>query len=174
MNSKIMLEGKYIYLQPFCEHHISPEYVSWLNNSQVTQYSNQRFLHHTSETCLKYFRSFENSPNKFWAIHTKEGKHIGTLTNYISVHHHTADMGIMIGDPESWGKGLGFDAWKTSMNSLFKSGIRKVTAGTLACNMGMLSIMKKAGMIYEGKRIRQEIVNNQEIDILYYAKFRTE
>jgi RimJ/RimL family protein N-acetyltransferase len=50
--------------------------------------------------------------------------------------------------------------------------IRKITAGTLSSNIGMQKIMEKSGMMLEGRKIRQEIVEGIEEDILFYAKFK--
>ena len=50
--------------------------------------------------------------------------------------------------------------------------IRKITAGTLSSNIGMQKVMEKSGMMLEGKKIRQEIVEGIEEDILFYAKFQ--
>jgi len=65
-----------------------------------------------------------------------------------------------------------------SFNLLIKwlfecNNIRKVTAGTLACNYGMLKIMERSGMHHEATRKNQEIINGKAVDIIYYAKFYT-
>ena len=52
--------------------------------------------------------------------------------------------------------------------------VRKVTGGTLSCNLGMINIMKKTGMKSDGERIKHELVNDSPMDILYFAKFSNE
>ena len=50
--------------------------------------------------------------------------------------------------------------------------MRKVTGGTLACNVGMMSIFERSGMHLEATRKGQEIVNELPTDLLHYARFR--
>jgi RimJ/RimL family protein N-acetyltransferase len=174
MDVNLSLEGTLTVLKPFEISDIDQTYISWLNDKQAVKYSNQRFLKHDRDSCLNYFASFKNSTNLFLSVRRLEDQlQIGTMTAYISPHHGTADIGIMIGHKEVWGSGFGGDAWATLSNWLLKQDrIRKVTAGTLACNLGMLNIMERTGMHHEATRKDQEIVSGKCIDILYYAKFR--
>ncbi len=167
------LYGKGIQLRLFEEKDITPIYINWLNDPEVVRYSNQRFLKHTRESCQAYLRNFAGSPNEFLAIEDRvSGAILGTLTVYRSLCHSTADIGIMVGNSDTWGNGIGFDAFSTVVEALERSGeIRKITAGTLAINEGMLRIMRKAGLRWEATRRGQELVNDQPVDVVYYAKF---
>ena len=50
----------------------------------------------------------------------------------------------MIGNKNSWGRGIGSEAWALMMDFLFSQcNIRKITGGTLKVNTGMVRIMKK-------------------------------
>ncbi len=165
------LTGKLVRLQKFTDENLADEYISWLNDFDVVRYSNQRFRQHNQETCRAYFNSFENSDHIFVAIY-QDTKFIGTMTAYISRIHQTADMGIMIGDRQYWGKGVGKDAWTTLMQGLFEqSQLRKITGGTLRCNKAMVNIMVSSGMQPDGIRIAQELVDGNPVDILHFAKF---
>jgi RimJ/RimL family protein N-acetyltransferase len=50
--------------------------------------------------------------------------------------------------------------------------MRKVTAGTMATNTGMLCIMKKAGMVEDGVRKRHFLADDREVDLIYAALYR--
>lgn len=165
--------GEKIVLRRFTMEDITPEYISWLNDPEVVRYSNQRFTRHTRETCTQYLKSFEKSPNLFLSVRAKEGATaIGTMTAYVSPHHGTVDMGIMIGKGAARGQGLGQDAWNTLLAWFIgRDEIRKVTAGTMRANGAMLRLMEKAGMQHEATRVGQELLDGVPQDILYYAKF---
>lgn len=167
------LRGSQILLKPFLATDINDIYVSWLNNKNVMKFSNQRFFVHDNFSCMRYQASFKGSDNLFLGIHSlSEDRLIGTMTAYISRNHGTADVGIMIGDRSLWGMGYGLDAWVTMIDWLLGSkGIRKLTAGTLACNLGMIKVMEQSGMTLEGARKSQEIIEGHPVDVLYYAKF---
>lgn len=167
------LEGRLVELRPFGATDITPAYVGWLNDPEVVRFSNQRFTVHTARSCGNYLAGFAGSPNHFLAIVRRDsGETIGTMTAYISPPHGTADMGILVGDKLVWGGGFGLDAWCTLLGWLLaEAGLRKVTAGTLACNEPMLRLVRKSGMYQEATRAAQEIVGGAEQDILYFARF---
>ena len=169
-----VLPGQKVDLCTFTIDDINPAYVSWLNDPVTMRFSNQRFLVHDRQSCLRYLESFKTSPNLFFSIRDKQTKlSIGTMTAYLAPQHGTADMGILVGERSVWGQGFGLDAWSTLLHWLIDvQKIRKVTAGTLACNDAMLRLMDKSGMCKEGEKKLHEIVNGQPHDVLYFARFR--
>jgi len=168
-----VLQGKKVILRKFTEPDIDDIYIGWLNDPDVVRFSNQRFLRHNGKSSLQYLASFESTDNLFISVCLlPDEKPVGTMTAYVSKPHATVDVGILLGDKSVWGLGVGQDAWDTLINWLLEhDDIRKVTAGTLACNHGMLRIMERSGMHCEAIRKKQEIVNTRAVDILYYAKF---
>jgi ribosomal-protein-alanine N-acetyltransferase len=167
-----MVKGRIVDLQPFRSSDITPEYVGWLNDPMVVRYSNQRFRHHDASTCQTYLSSFSGTTNLFFAMR-RGGVMVGTMTAYVSTPHGTADMGILVGDRNAWGKGVGSDAWITLMRHLLSRGdIRKVTGGAVRCNEGMVRIMQGSGMTPDGVRIAQELIDRQPHDVVHFAKFR--
>ena len=167
------LSGNKVLLKPFSVSDINDAYIGWLNDPNVVKFSNQRFLKHDRESCLRYQASFEGTENLFVSVRClSDDSPIGTLTAYVARHHGTVDLGIMIGDKSVWGQGYGQDAWDTLTNWLIgREGIRKLTAGTLACNFGMIRLMERSGMSQEAVKKAQELVEGRPEDILYYAKF---
>lgn len=169
-----------IVLRPFSEHDITQEYLSWLNDAEVMRYSNQRFKTHTQKTCQDYLESFDNTPNQFLSVdlvdtidHGNGEQMIGTITLYFAPQHGTVDIGILIGDKKHWGRGYGLKVWRLLIDHLFSlEKVRKISAGTLACNRQMISVLEKSGMQLEGRRIDHEVIDGQPVDILYYGRFR--
>jgi RimJ/RimL family protein N-acetyltransferase len=172
MHLQSRLEGQKIYIRPFVASDITSEYLGWLNNKIVTKYSNQRFKQHTLESSINYVTSFQNTSNHFLAIcNYLNNNVVGTLTVYHSTQHGTADIGILVGDPESWGTGIGLDAFKTVVLTLEKcSSVRKICAGTVRPNTRMVKIIEKTGLFLEATRRNHEIFEGQPVDILLYAK----
>ena len=86
------------------------------------------------------------------------------------MEHGVADIGIMVGNRAEWGKGYGQDAWNSILAWLLdQENIRKVTAGTLACNIVMRNIIEKSGMKIEGVRNEHEIVKGVPEDVILFA-----
>ncbi|MEI7707621.1 MAG: GNAT family protein [Chlorobium sp.] len=169
-----LLFGEKVLLRPFTQADIDDRYIGWLNDPAVVRLSNQRFRKHDRESSMRYLSSFSGTGNFFLSARAmSDHRQLGTLTAYLSLHHGTIDVGIMIGDKSVWGQGYGQDAWNTLTIWLLKQkGIRKLTAGTTSVNYGMIKLMERSGMTLEAVRKEQELVAGVPVDLLYYAKFR--
>lgn len=169
------IKTEHLLLEPFSEKHLTEKYISWLNDLDVVKYSEQRHKRHTLQICHKYLESFIGTPHYFWAItvFNSDLGHIGNINAYIDEINKTTDVGILIGEKKAWGKGYATEAWEAICNYLFeKVKIRKVTAGTLSTNKRMLRLMKRVGMVEDGRRIRQCLWEGREIDIIHMAIFK--
>lgn len=176
LDTDFEIRGSKVSLRLFHKDDITDKYIGWLNDPQVVRFSNQRFITHDRENCLKYLDSFVNTDNLFLSVRRNDtGQAIGTMSAYISRHHSTVDIGILIGELLVWGKGYGQDAWNTLTQWLLtQDSTRKITGGALACNQAMIHIMEHSGMKLEAVKKLQEIVNGVPQDIMYYSKFRND
>lgn len=170
-----MLESERIKLVPFEESFISKQYIGWLNDPVVVQYSRQKNFKHNYESCLDYFKSFMGSPNEFFAIFLKDGNiHIGNISTDRDLENNICDIRIMIGEKNCWGQGLGYEAWSLVCHYLLMDKkIRKITGGCLASNSAMIRLMEKMGMERDGCRIKHQIIDEEPEDIFYYALFNS-
>ncbi len=169
------IRTKRLLLEPFSEQYLSQEYISWLNNPSVIRYSEQRHKKHTLESCKKYIESFQKTDNCIWAISVIDSNlgHIGNITAYVNKENNIADIGILIGKEEAWGKGYGTEAWRGVCNYLLNTlKLRKVTGGALVTNTRMLQVMKKVGMTEDGCRLRHYEWEGKEVDMIHMAIFR--
>ncbi len=173
-NSEV-IKTERLLLEPLSEKYLTQEYVGWLNNPKVVRYSEQRHHKHTMESCREYIKSFHETPNYIWAISVVGAnlEHIGNISAYVNLENKIADIGILIGKSEVWGMGYGTEAWSAVCNYLlYKLELRKVTGGAVSTNTAMLKLMKKIGMIEDGRRIRHYIWEGKEVDIIHMAIFR--
>jgi len=156
---------------PFAPCHLTERYVSWLNDPEVVRYSEQRHQQHTLETCRRYYEANISGPNYFWAIEALDTEgHIGNIGVTVDRPNSVGDIAIILGERSVWGRGYGAEAWSAVCEYLLSDvGLRKVTAGTMICNQGMLGIMRKVGMVEECRRPRQFLVDGKETDIVYVA-----
>lgn len=175
MAKSAVINTERLFLVPFSEEHLTEKYVGWLNDPAVVRFSEQRFVKHTIESCRTYMHSYDTGPHYFWAIVSRvptEG-HIGNINAVLDINNGSADIGIIIGETSTWGKGYGREAFTAIVAFLFQdTGTRKVTAGTMAANIGMLKIMERAGMTNDGRRIRHYLFQGQEVDLVHAALFK--
>jgi RimJ/RimL family protein N-acetyltransferase len=175
MAQSTIIETERLIIVPFSPEHLSERYVSWLNDPEVVRYSDQRFRRHTLESCREHWQSFQGTAHYFWAVIARDPGvgHIGNANAYVDENHSVADIGILIGDKQIWGQGYGAEVWRALCNYLLEElHLRKITGGTISPNKAMLRIMEKAGMVEDGRRIKQCLCENREVDIIYMAMFR--
>jgi ribosomal-protein-alanine N-acetyltransferase len=168
------LVSERLLLTPFAESDISPRYIGWLNDPDVVRFSNQRFRRHDRQSSEAYLRSFAGSRNRFWSIRlAADQSMIGTMTAYVAPQHGTADLGLLIGERHVWGRGYGLEAWSLLVNFMLQEErLRKIAAGTVSSNTGMVTIMRRSGMHHEATRKQHEVVDGELQDIVYFAKFK--
>jgi len=169
------IETKRLVISPFNENFLTNRYVDWLNDSENMRYSEQRFFKHTIESCRLYMESFDNSQNLFYAImEKKEGLgHIGNLTVYMDNNNAIADIGLMIGKRSALRKGFGFESFSGMCSFLLEQlRVRKITAGAMAANSGMLRIMEKIGMVPDGVRRAHYLFEGEAVDLVHMALFK--
>jgi RimJ/RimL family protein N-acetyltransferase len=173
MTSTPALTTGRLALEPFSAGRISQTYVGWLNDPAVMRYSENRHRSQTVETCTAYVRSFDGGPNHLWAItESAGGRHIGNISANVDEANQVAEIGILIGEREVWGRGFGREAWAAVQGFLLRAGgVRKVEAGTMAENRAMLRIFEACGMDEEGQRARHFLLEGREIDLVHYAIF---
>lgn len=146
--------------------------MSWLNNHEVTRFSELRHRRHTRKDAEAYFRSFDHYTKHLWAIFDKEAVHIGNISAHRDIPNATADVGILLGAREDYGRGFGTEAWQAICAWLFATGIRKITAGTMAANQPMRRVFEKCGMVVEGTRKAQFLLDGHPEDLIQVALFR--
>jgi RimJ/RimL family protein N-acetyltransferase len=168
------IRSSVIELTLFNKDDITPNYLSWLNDRELMQFSGQSRMLHTFQTSLDYLNSFKDSPHYFWAIRSVElSKTIGTMTAYVDSANQTADIGILIGESSARGCGFGKHAWGVAMDYLLRStAIRKVTGGTVASNAAMVKVFLHWNMTLEGVRREQQLVGGTAVDVLEFGTMR--
>lgn len=146
------LEGDKCALVPFSAEHLhDAAYLGWLRDYDVVKTINRLdYLRPVSfEEVKRYCEAVMQSPaDIFVAIHALEpDQFIGTLrVSRIDRVTRTADVGIMIGEKAFWGRGVATEAISLACDYLFTClGLRKLTAGLMAVNPGMLRVFEKLG-----------------------------
>lgn len=150
-------------------------YLKWLCNERVVRYSEQRHKEHTPTSQYEYLTVF-NKPrpigeDQLWEI-VRDGIPIGTITAYRNSPNRTANLGLMIGEPRVWGTGYGPEAWEAVSNYLFEDGIRKLEAGCMASNAGMIKALQKCGFTHEATLPNYFLLDGRPEDMLYYGRYR--
>lgn len=185
--SKIhFLQGEKIYLRPI-EIEELPQITSflekWVNDGIVTYYmfTGQRPLNkgQVVEVFKEQIESKENIV--FLIVDIKTEKPIGYAGLYeINETARKAELRILIGEKEFWGKGYGTETTELiNYYGFDRLNLNRIYLGYTAANKGAGRAYEKAGYVYEGTLKEDNYRNSQYYDsarmaILrkdYYKKF---
>jgi len=110
------------------------------------------------------------------AIETKEGRHVGNVgLMEISSVHRTAEIGVVVFDPEDRGQGYGLEACKLLIEHGFKYlDLYKVYASVVSGNAHSLHMCQKLGACEEGRQERHLYRDGRRMDKVMLAFFRDE
>ena len=163
MDYKNFIEGVRIYLREVKLSDVNEDYYKWMNDSDVNQYLETRFIPQSLENIKQYVLSMDGKSDEiFLAICSKENnKHIGNIkVGPINWYHRFADISLLIGDKDYWGKGYATEAIKLMSDFAFKIlNLHKLKAGCYADNLGSKKAFEKAGYKFESQ-VKEECYFN--------------
>ena len=133
---------------------INDTYCKWLNDPDTNRYLESRFINWNIEMLENYFHEKEKSEIMLAIIDKNTEIHIGNIKiSSIDLIHKRAELGILIGNKEYWGKGIATEAIKLVTNYCFSTlKLHKVTAGAYAENKASIKAFMNNDFIIEGER----------------------
>jgi [ribosomal protein S5]-alanine N-acetyltransferase len=133
---------------------VTAEYQRWMNDPEINQFLESRFVPITMESLHEYVARFRDDPaNVLLAIRERDGdRHVGNIKiGPIDRHHDVAEVGLVIGAKDCWGRGYATEAIGLASRYAFQQlGLRRLTAGAYSTNIGSIRAFEKAGYSREG------------------------
>ena len=174
LNKNIKIEiNKHYWLRIITPKDISDSYISWMNDYDVTKYTEQRFQKHSHEVIEKFVcEKFESPIDYLFGIFHKD-KHIGNIKlGPVNDFHKIAEVSYFIGDRNYWGLGIA----TLAVNAVVKFGkndlgLRKFNAGYYDCNIGSAKVLEKCGFEVEGVKKNEVIFENKRISRVLVGLF---
>ncbi len=181
-NPKLVIDGSRCLLVAFGPQHRDDEvYLYWLRDPEVVRTLNlPRYLETpVSKTeVVDYCDALMASKTDLFLAILDQDDHqfVGTIkAGRIDEYAGTADIGIMIGCRERWNRGLATDAITTLAQYLFQRlNLRKLTAGSMACNPSMIRVFERLGFKREGLFREQDRLGDIYYDHIHLGCFRDE
>ena len=129
----------------------APDDFAWRTDEELAKLDATRPLNMTYDDFVRYARTEIDDPSprsKRLAIDTLDGRHIGNFMYYdLDLRRGEAELGIMIGDRNYWGKGYGSDAMRAVQDYIFThTTLTRVYLHTLEWNERARRSFAKAGM----------------------------
>ncbi len=123
---------------------------AWRSDPELARYDAAAPLRIDFRDFLLIFAEDLDRPSPLrctYAIDDEQGRHIGNIMYYnVDRRRRQAELGITIGDPQSWGRGYGSDAVRTLVEHIFvETDLRRVFLNTLRWNERAQRAFEKAG-----------------------------
>ncbi|MGF1555127.1 GNAT family N-acetyltransferase [Paucihalobacter sp.] len=162
----IDIESERLTYKRVSSEHISEDYVSWINDSEVNRYLETRG-NYTLDLLKSYIEQQYDKATFFWAIHLKDSnKHIGNIKiDPINFETKSGEYGILIGDKLNWGKGYASEATIRIINYCFDElELTKITLGVIEDNVSAVNLYKKLGFkideVIQGTKVYNNKISN--------------
>ncbi|MCU0425061.1 MAG: GNAT family N-acetyltransferase [Candidatus Kapabacteria bacterium] len=170
------LHGQHIYLRLLTPDDVSEAYVAWMNDSEITQYLESRWTVQTKDTIRAFVQATCDSSKDFlFGMFLNENhKHIGNIKiGNINQVHRFGDVGLIIGDKASWGKGFAAEAIALVTRYGFEElNLHKLFAGMYEQNLGSYKAFIKAGYSDAGRYKQHFFCQGRYVDALWVEKCR--
>ena len=153
---------------------VSDDYVGWLADPLVNRYLESRFRAQPRGTVEAFVAEMlASEANLLLGIRSRAlDAHVGNIKlGPIDRNHGLGEIGILIGDRAAWGRGIGSAAIQAIETIARRQlGLRKLTAGCYASNIGSSVAFEKAGFIVEGRRKDHYLLDGQPEDAILLGK----
>ena len=172
-----MLKGKLVNLRAV-ERKDLEEIMKWVNDREVTKYLSA-FLYPVSRAEEEKFLEramSHNDTEKNLVMETKEGDYIGQISLHkIDWKNRNAELGIVIGNKEYWGKGYGTDAIKILLNHAFNQmNLYKVYLRVFDYNQRGVRCYEKCGFKEEGRLRKGQFYGGKYYDVILMGILKDE
>lgn len=174
-----MLCGKKVNLRPV-EPSDMDNIMAWINDPEVTRYllvGLWPISRRNEQEWLDRATLGKDDSNKVLTAETKEGVYLGSVglhgIDYVSG---VAELGIVIGNKEYWGKGYGTDAARTMLKHAFTSvRLRKVVLRVFGSNVRAQRSYAKLGFrevgCFKAQALKQGVFEDEILMEVFADQF---
>ena len=143
-------------------------YYNWMNDPSISQYLETRYLPRSKHNITEFVKTMDGKSNEvlFAICDISSDMHIGNIKiGPINWIHRFADISLLIGDKNYWGKGVATEAIRLVTLFAFNTlNLHKLKAGCYEQNIASAKAFEKAGFKREGLLKNQWIANGQFFD----------
>jgi len=163
-----------IILKKISPKNISLNYIKWMNDPEVVQFTEQKNKKHTRKNIGLFLKKTnEDIFSEIYGIFYEKNL-IGTIKiGNINKIHKTAEISYIIGNKKFWNKGIATNVVKKICDYIFgKLKLKKIIAGTYSVAISSQKILIKNGFKLEGILKKQILFKNKRIDLHFYGKLK--
>jgi RimJ/RimL family protein N-acetyltransferase len=173
----MIYKAKQITIRPLTVDDLTDDYLNWMHDPEVCRYTSHGRFAQSKQEIEAFARSLDSRDNIIWAIIAKDQNiHIGNVAlQQIDLINRSAEIAIVIGNKDYWGKGIATEAFSLVINHAFNTlGLTRVWTGTVCTNIAMKEVAIKLHMQREGRRRSAVFLEGEYIDVIEYGLLREE
>jgi RimJ/RimL family protein N-acetyltransferase len=172
------LTGSKVYLRPLERSDLNQRYLDWLNDPEVTQYLETGVFPTTAQDLEKFYAGVTGSSSEvmFAVVDQESDQHIGNVKlGPINWVHHRSMFGILIGDKEFWGKGVGEETTRLMVEYAFRRlNLHRVGLVVYEEHKSAVRCYQRVGFKIEGRLREQMFQDGQYKHHLWMGLLRSE
>jgi RimJ/RimL family protein N-acetyltransferase len=152
-----------------------PDYLAWLNDQEVLRYRSPKAFPYSMTNLQDYLSGVGGRGDLVLAICLRESRrHIGNVTlNTILWVHRSAELSIMIGAKDVWGKGFAKEAiYEVSRHAFSSMGLHRLWAESP--NPAFNNAVRSLGWKHEGTKREAFLLDGKFIDIECWGLLKDE
>jgi RimJ/RimL family protein N-acetyltransferase len=153
----------------------SEDYLAWLNDPEVLKFRAPKAFPTTMESLKAYIASIGTRGDLTLAIRLRgSNRHIGNITlNSILWVHRAAELSMMIGARDVWGKGLGKEAiYAVTRHAFDNMGLHRLWAESP--NPAFNGAVRALGWRHEGTKREAFLVDGRQTDVECWGVLKPE
>jgi [ribosomal protein S5]-alanine N-acetyltransferase len=159
------IPGERCHLRPLTRADLEGNWSHWLNDPEVTRYMFRGALPASAESNEEFYESVRDSPNDLvLAIQAAEDDvHVGNVgLHRIDWVNRSAEFGILIGEKDYWGRGIGSEATANIVRHGFEQlNLHRIWLGVFADHESAVKVYERIGFQKEGT-LREAILRDGE------------
>lgn len=150
----IYITGKRVILRPLLEEDFTLEYLNWLNDPFINEYSQRHPFPVSWDSMKQYNDYFLKNPGKGFVlavIEKSKNIHIGNISLVnIQLVNRCAEIAILIGNREYWNQGYGSECiYLLTKHAFGYLNLNRIFSGSF--NPSFIRSVEKLGWIKEGE-----------------------
>jgi len=168
----------FIEIKPLeIEHLQNSDWLNWLSDYETTKFQNLGYLPQNKSRQISYLEKIlTSSEDAIFSIEIKRENKINLHIGNVALHkidfiHRRCVLGIIIGEKEYRGKGVGLHSWDFITNHAFNMlNLRKVYAYIFEGNIPSIKCAESCGYIKEAKFIDYFYRHGKYHNCIVYSK----
>ena len=157
------------------ENDITDLQVSWLKDKQVIRWLNSYYKKHTIQSLKEFVKKFDNYNSFHLGIFINDKKiQIGNFSILIDHFHKTAEIRVLVGNKDWWGKGVVLQCREAIIDWLFlELNLYKVYGSPLVKNIAAIFNYQKQGFECECILKNHKLTEYKErCDVAIFSLYR--